>query len=104
MYCGSNPKPPQMAVGNSDQPRPRPMIRSMNISPPQMDAHETKLSRNRTTIFDSPLGVRSDLGSFFAGRAVRRRSGGRPPPDNLAGGGRRISPRAAAPLLVRRDG
>src|SRR6266545_4028389 len=87
---------------------------SININPPQTEAHETKLSRNLATSFGSPAGVRSDFGSRFVGRLARRRSRGRPPPESRAGGPppppppppRRVSPRAAAPAppLVRRDG
>src|SRR6266540_826629 len=102
---------------------------SININPPQTEAHETKLSRNLATSFGSPAGVRSDFGSRFVGRLARRRSRGRPPPESRAGGPpppappppppapppppppppqpppRRVSPRAApAPPLVRRDG
>src|SRR2546422_11250164 len=86
---------------------------SISINPPHTDAHETKPSRNFATILGSPVGVRSDFGSFFVGRLARRRSGGRPPPDSRAGGPprpapppppSRVSPRPAAPPLVRRDG
>src|SRR6266545_2178444 len=84
---------------------------SININPPQTEAQETNPSRNFATIFGSPAGVRSDFGSRFVGRVVRRRSRARPPPERRAGGPpppppRRVSPRAAAPAppLVRRDG
>src|SRR6266511_1270442 len=59
---------------------------SININPPQTEAHETKLSRNLATSFGSPAGVRSDFGSRFVGRLARRRSRGRPPPESRAGG------------------
>src|SRR5882757_6450549 len=90
---------------------PRPMMRSSTVSPPHTDAHDTNESRNFATIRDSPDGVRSDFGSFFAGRVRGRRSSGRPPPDSRAGGPpspapppppMRVSPRN--PPLVRRDG
>jgi len=57
MYCGSNPNAAQGTVTNSDQPSPPPWIRSINVSPPQTDAHETNPSRNFATIFGSPLAV-----------------------------------------------
>src|SRR5207249_10400306 len=85
---------------------------SININPPQTEAQETNPSRNFATIFGSPAGVRSDFGSRFVGRLVRRRSRGRPPPSRAGGPPppplpppRRVSPRAApAGKLVRRDG
>src|SRR5213075_1337201 len=108
MYCGSRPKPPQIAVGNSDHPSPPPISASMNIRPLQTEAQETKPSRNFATMRDSPLGVSSLFGSFRgAGRDARRRSG-RPPPDIRAGGApSRVSAAARRPTpppLVRRDG
>src|SRR5437762_13780321 len=86
MYCGSRPKPAQIPVGKSDQPRPPPCIKSISINPPQTDAHETKESLNFATMRGSPLGVRSLFGSRLGvGRVARRRSG-RPPNDILASG------------------
>src|SRR5205814_2461184 len=105
MYCGSKPKAPHGTVTKSDQPRPPPVIRSMNVKPPHTDAHDTKPSRNFATRRGSPLAVRSLFGSRFGlGRVARRRSG-RPPPDILAGGSpNRVSGRASALTLGRREG
>src|SRR5712671_4822699 len=106
MYCGSKPNAPHGTVTKSDQPSPPPVIRSMNVRPPQTDAHDTKLSRNFATILASPLAVRSLFGSFLvSGRKARRRSE-RPPPEVLAGGcPKRDSRRAASGLMLgRRDG
>src|SRR5437870_13548393 len=94
MYCGSKPKPAQIAVGNSDQLRPPPCIRSISINPPQTDAHDTNESRNFATIRASPLGVRSLLASRLGvGRVARRRSG-RPP---LRSEERRVGKEGRAP-------
>src|SRR5687768_9880985 len=109
MYCGSRPNPAQGIATHWAKLIPPPMIKSSTARPPHTDAHDTNASRNLATIFGSPLGVRSDLGSFLSGRVERRRSSARAPAEARAGGGdppppRRVSPRAAAPPLVRREG
>src|SRR4051812_16681046 len=79
----------------------------MSIKPPHTDAQETNPSRSFATIFGSPLGVRSDFGSFFAGLLARRRSRGRPAPDIRAGGPpppSRVSRPPNTPPLVLREG
>src|SRR5574341_1867023 len=106
MYCGSKPNAAHGIATHWAKLMPPPMIKSSTARPPHTDAQDTNESRNFATILGSPLGVRSDFGSFLVGRVERRRSSGppRPPPDIRAGGGgpNRVSPRA--PPLLRRGG
>ena len=57
MYCGNSPNAPHGMATHNDQPSPPPWIMSININPPHTDAHDTKPTRKRATVFGSPLAV-----------------------------------------------